>query len=85
VIPVSTTVILIRMIEAFKLIDIPNVMMGGGPGTATETMTLYAYKSWKGLDLGLSAAESYLLLFVVTFTAMVFVNIVRRRVLEFAK
>ncbi|MBC8171262.1 MAG: sugar ABC transporter permease [Anaerolineae bacterium] len=82
VIPVSITVILIRMIEAFKLIDIPNVMMGGGPGTATETMTLYSYKAWKGLDLGLSSAVSYLLLFVVTFAAMVFVNIIRRRVLE---
>jgi multiple sugar transport system permease protein len=82
IIPVSTTVILIRMIEAFKLIDIPNVMLGGGPGTATETMTLYAYKAWRGLDLGLSAATSYLLLFVVTFCALVFVNIIRRRVLE---
>jgi multiple sugar transport system permease protein len=82
VIPVSTTVILIRMIEAFKLIDIPNVMLGGGPGTATETLTLYAYKAWRGLELGQSAATSYLLLFVVTFFAMVFVNIIRRRVLE---
>ena len=37
IIPVSATVILIRMIEAFKIIDLPNVMTGGGPGTATKS------------------------------------------------
>lgn len=82
VVPVSTTVILIRMIEAFKILDIPNVLTGGGPGTATETLTLYAFNNWRALDLGLSSAIAYLLLFVVTFMAMVFVNIIRRRVLE---
>ena len=39
IIPVSATVILIRMIEAFKIIDLPNVLTGGGPGTATESVT----------------------------------------------
>jgi multiple sugar transport system permease protein len=82
IVPVSTTVILIRLIEAFKIMDIPNVVTGGGPGTATETVTLHAYNSWRALDLGASAALSYLLLFVVTFVALVFVNIIRRRVLE---
>ncbi|MDX1995496.1 MAG: sugar ABC transporter permease [bacterium] len=82
IVPVSTTVILIRLIEAFKIVDIPNVVTGGGPGTATETVTLHAYNSWRALDLGASAALSYLLLFVVTFVALVFVNIIRRRVLE---
>src|SRR5262249_10566631 len=35
--PVSTTLILIRMIEAFKIVDLPNVLTNGGPGTATES------------------------------------------------
>ena len=33
IIPVSATVILIRMIEAFKIIDLPNILTFGGPGT----------------------------------------------------
>jgi multiple sugar transport system permease protein len=82
VIPVSTTVILIRLIEAFKIIDLPNIMTGGGPGTATESMTLQAYIGWRSLDLGGSAALAYLLLVLVTFTALVFVNFIRRRLLE---
>ena len=34
--PVAATVVLIRLIEAFKIIDLPNVLTGGGPGLATE-------------------------------------------------
>jgi multiple sugar transport system permease protein len=82
IIPVSTTVILIRLIEAFKIVDMPNILTGGGPGTATESITLHAYNSWRALDLGQSSALAYLLLFTVTFVALVFVNIIRRRVLQ---
>ncbi len=82
VIPVSTTLILIRMIEAFKLIDLPNSLVGGGPGTASESLTLEAYKSFRVPDLGTSSAIAYLLLFVVTFFALVFVTHIRRRLLE---
>jgi multiple sugar transport system permease protein len=82
IIPVSTTVILIRMIEAFKIIDMPNALTGGGPGTATEPVTLHIYNLWRGIDLGTSSALAYCLLFVVTFVALVFVNFIRQRLLE---
>jgi len=82
VIPVSTTVILIRLIESFKIIDMPNILTGGGPGTATETMTLQAYSGWRSGNLGESAALAYLLLIVATFCAMVFINFIRRRLLN---
>ncbi len=80
--PVSMTVILIRLIEAFKIIDMPRLLTGGGPGTATESMALHAYNEWRSPNLGGSAALSYLLLFVVTFVAIMFVNIVRQRIGE---
>lgn len=82
IIPVSTTVILIRLIEAFKIIDMPNVLTYGGPGTATESVSLHAYSAWRALDLGGSAALAYILLFVVSFVALVFVNIIRKRLLS---
>jgi len=80
--PVSTTLVLIRMIEAFKIVDLPNVLTNGGPGTATESMTLHAYIAWRSQDLGGSAAVAYLLLILVTFIAISFVNLVRRRATE---
>jgi len=82
ILPVSTTLILIRMIEGFKIIDLPNVLTNGGPGTATESLTLHAFIAWRTLDLGGSAAIAYMLLLVVTFIASSYVNLLRRRLVE---
>lgn len=80
--PVSTTMILIRMIEGFKIIDLPNILTSGGPGTATESMTLESYFVWRALDIGGSAAVAYLLLIVVTIVATAYGALIRRRVEE---
>jgi multiple sugar transport system permease protein len=82
ILPVCTTVVLIRLIEAFKIIDLPNILTNGGPGTATESLSLHAYIRWRTLDLGQSAAVAYSLLFIVTVAAMTYVSVVRRRVAE---
>lgn len=79
IVPVSSTLLLIRMIEAFKIVDLPNVLTNGGPGTATESLTLHAYIAWRTLDLGGSAAVAYLLLILVTIIGVSYINIVRRR------
>jgi multiple sugar transport system permease protein len=82
ILPVSLTVVLIRMIEAFKIIDLPNILTNGGPGTATESLTLQAFFTWRALDLGGSAAISYMLLFLVTFLALVYVNLIRNKAMD---
>jgi multiple sugar transport system permease protein len=82
ILPVSTTIVLIRLIEGFKIIDMPQILLGGGPGTATQSMTLQAYIDWNTLNPGRSAAIAYLLLILVTVVATVYVSFVRRRVTE---
>lgn len=82
ILPVSMTLILIRLIEAFKIVDLPNVMTNGGPGTATQSLTYHAFINWRGLNIGGSAAVAYMLLFLVTFFAMIFVNLIRQRTVE---
>jgi len=82
ILPVSTAIVLIRLIEGFKIIDMPAILLGGGPGTATQSMTYEAYLDWGTLNLGRSAAVAYLLLIVVTVAATVYVNFVRRPVAE---
>jgi len=84
ILPVTTTIVLIRIIEGFKIIDMPNILLGGGPGTATQSMTLQAYIDWNTLNLGRSAAVAYLLLILVTIVATVYVSLVRRRVTDLA-
>ena len=78
--PVSITVVLIRALEAFKLFDIVTVMTGGGPGTSTEPVTLYAYLiGMKNGNLGYSSAIAYSLLIMVIIFTTFFLNMLRRR------
>jgi multiple sugar transport system permease protein len=84
ILPVTTTIVLIRLIEGFKIIDMPNILLGGGPGTATQSLTLQAYIDWNTLNLGRSAAVAYLLLILVSVVSTVYVSFVRRRVTELA-
>jgi multiple sugar transport system permease protein len=76
--PVSLTLILIRMIEGFKIIDLPNVLTNGGPGTATESLTLQAFFAWRTLDLGGAMAIAVSLLVLVMFLAVSMVNLAPR-------
>lgn len=77
--PSAAAVVLIRLIEAFKIVDLPNVLTNGGPGIATESLTLHAFIDWRTLNLGGSAAVAYMLLFLSTVTAVSFFHFVVRR------
>jgi multiple sugar transport system permease protein len=79
ILPVTTTIVLIRMIEGFKIIDMPNILLGGGPGTATQSVTLQAYLDWQTINLGRSAALAYLLLILVSVVATAYASFIRRR------
>jgi len=76
IVPVAVTVLLIRMIEAFKLVDLPNILTGGGPGSSTESMTLHSMYIWRANDMGSSAAIAYLLLFLTVIVCSSFFNYV---------
>ena len=62
------SLILIKAVESLRSFDLIFVMTGGGPGTATETLDLYAYQM--GINMGgrisYAAAMSILLLIVTT-------------------
>jgi multiple sugar transport system permease protein len=46
-----------RTVQAYGAFDLPYVMTGGGPGGATETMSLYAYQNYfRYLDFGYGSA-----------------------------
>ena len=77
--PISVTAILIRALEAFKIIDIIRVVTGGGPGRATESVTAYVYNiGAKQGDLAYAAAAAYVLLFVVIAVSFAALYISRR-------
>jgi multiple sugar transport system permease protein len=71
-VPISVTAVLIRGLDAFKVVDIIKVVTGGGPGQATESITLAVYDvGVKGGDLAYGAAGAYTLLFMMmAFTVL---------------
>ncbi|MEM8855209.1 MAG: sugar ABC transporter permease [Pseudomonadota bacterium] len=76
--PISAAVVFIRLIESFKVMDTVFVMTGGGPGIATETLTLFAYQEgFKKFNLGYTSALSFLMLIVVTVIGVLYIALLR--------
>ncbi len=78
-VPLMSVLLLLRLIDAFKLFDTVFLLTGGGPGVATETVSLYVYKRvFDFWDLG-KASASAVVVFVTFFTfANVFYKVAQR-------
>ena len=77
--PISLTVILIRGLEIFKIIDVIVVTTGGGPGSATESLTLYIFEqALSNGNYGYASAIAYVLLVLVIIFATIFLATGRR-------
>jgi multiple sugar transport system permease protein len=62
----------IRVIEIFKIFDTLFIMTGGGPGVATETISVYIYKvTTQDLIWGYVAAIALAILIVLSVAAVV--------------
>ncbi len=65
--PTLVLILLLRLIESFKVFDIPASMTLGGPGRATEVYGLFMHRTaLKFFDLGYAAAQGFVLLIVVS-------------------
>lgn len=77
--PTIVVVLLLRLIEAFKIFDAPYVLTGGGPGTSTYTYTQWVWRI--GLREGnheLASALGYLFLIPVIVVATLWIRRARR-------
>lgn len=64
--PILWLILLLRMVEAFKVFDIPTSLTLGGPGRATEVYSLFTYRTaLRFFDHGYAATQGFLLLVVV--------------------
>jgi multiple sugar transport system permease protein len=64
--PVIVVTLLIRLIFAVKTFDLIFVMTRGGPGTATDLISYFIYRSaFYGLNIGQASAISVILLVIV--------------------
>ncbi len=79
IMPVTITALLIRIIDAFKVVDIIMTLTGGGPGQATESVTLAIYRiGVKGGDLAFGSSQAYFLLVIMLVFGGAFIYMTRR-------
>ena len=58
--PILFTVTILRLVEAFKILDIPFSMTNGGPGAATQTYSFYVYLTGlRNFNQGYASALAY--------------------------
>ncbi len=71
--PIIALVLLLRGIDAFKEFDKVFILTGGGPGSATELLSIYTYRvNFKNWDLGYGAVCAFMVYLVVLILCSVF-------------
>jgi multiple sugar transport system permease protein len=79
--PVSLTAIVLRVIFEFKLVDIVRVVTAGGPGGATDTLSLYIYREGvESTNVGYATAMAMVFLIVVLVFVTLLLLFVGRRI-----
>lgn len=73
--PYLAVAIVLRAIDAFKTFDIIFVLTGGGPGIATRTLNLLAYKNGiEFLSMGYAAALAIVMLVITIVASQAFLR-----------
>ena len=77
--PIISIAIIIRFMDAFRVFDKIFQLTGGGPGVATETISLYIYRNgFRYFNMGYAAALSYLAVIMIIAFSMIYIRVLRR-------
>jgi len=72
--PVIVIAVVVRSMEALKIFDMPMLLTQGGPGNATETLSIFLWRNaWVFNKISYAAAASLLVL--VVFSGVIFLSI----------
>ena len=79
--PVLIIAVLIRGLDLFRIFDIIWAMTKGGPGSATETISIYTYlRAFKEFETSYSGAIAFLV--IILLTVLVIVALKRVRIVQ---
>jgi multiple sugar transport system permease protein len=71
--------LIFRLIQAFAVFDLVYVMTGGGPGGATETLSVYAYQTMmRYLEFGYAATLATASVLALALVALALYSVLRR-------
>jgi multiple sugar transport system permease protein len=76
--PAILIVLLLRTMDLLRVFDQIFILTEGGPGFATETISLYIYRSaFRFFDFGYAAAMSFVLLALTNVISVVYIRLLR--------
>jgi multiple sugar transport system permease protein len=78
--PLILFVLIVRLMDAFRFFDTVYVLTAGGPGTATETLTMYTFAlGFKQLEMGKASALGMITLVIICLLVTATAYLVYRR------
>lgn len=76
--PLIVFVLLMRVMDAFKVFDLVVMLTGGGPGASTEVVGLYIYRqAFQYFDMGYAATLSLVMLAVIFVLSTLLLRVMR--------
>ncbi|MEJ1158455.1 carbohydrate ABC transporter permease [Prosthecomicrobium sp. N25] len=79
--PGLTAVLILRSADVLKLFDMVFVMTRGGPGAATDLISIYVQRTgFKVFDLGVASAQAILLLVLTIVLSRIYIRIFYREI-----
>jgi len=77
--PAVLIALLLRTMDLFRTFDQIYILTDGGPGFATETISLYIYKTaYRFRDFGYAIAMSFVMLAITTVASNIYIRVLRR-------
>ncbi len=71
--------VIIRFMDAFRVFDTIFQLTGGGPGIATETISMYIYRNgFRYFNVGYATALSYLALIIIVAFSSIYIRILEK-------
>jgi ABC-type sugar transport system permease subunit len=81
--PALLVALLFRTLDAFRVFDVVYVMTAGGPGTATEVLSLYTFSTLlQHLRFGYGSALSMIIFLATFFLALLYIRAAGSQLLE---
>ncbi|RAO98269.1 ABC transporter permease [Mesotoga sp. Brook.08.YT.4.2.5.4.] len=75
--PSILVAVVIRTLTSLRVFDIVFIMTGGGPGTATETLAFYGYRTaFQAYNVGFSSAINMLTFAIAVFFTILYMKII---------
>jgi multiple sugar transport system permease protein len=79
--PGLTAILILRTADILKLFDMVFVMTRGGPGTATELISIYVQRiGFRVFNQGVASAQAVLMLIITIILARIYIRVFYREV-----